>query len=144
MEQKRIKEFKVIFLGDAAVGKSSIIHRYLMNKFQSHPESTLGTAFFSKTIFNMGKVVKLNIWDTAGEEKFRAVTSAFYRGNIYFYLDADAAILVYDMTNLDSLDGVDYFREELRHSAQKDICKRKQFLFYFFWGLTLSYLRCWE
>ena len=82
MENENIREFKVIFLGDSAVGKSSIIYRYLMSRFQNSPESTVGTAFFSKTIFHSGQIIKLNIWDTAGEEKFRAVTSAFYRGKI--------------------------------------------------------------
>ena len=56
-----IKQFKVILLGDANVGKSSIIHRYIMSKFKQYPESTLGTAFFCKVVFIGEETYKLNV-----------------------------------------------------------------------------------
>ena len=55
------KQFKVILLGDASVGKSTIIHRYIMNKFKEYPEATLGTAFFCKVIFRGDDTIKLNV-----------------------------------------------------------------------------------
>ena len=68
-----LNQFKIIFLGDAGVGKSSIIHRYIMEQFLVNPDSTLGTAFYCKTLMKHGEMVKLNIWDTSGEEKFHPV-----------------------------------------------------------------------
>ena len=56
-----IREFKLILLGDASVGKSSIIHRYIMSKFKEYPESTLGTAFFCKVVFIGEDTYKLNV-----------------------------------------------------------------------------------
>ena len=56
-----IKQYKVILLGDASVGKSSIIHRYIMSKFKEYPEATLGTAFFCKVVFIGEETYKLNV-----------------------------------------------------------------------------------
>ena len=56
-----VKQFKLILLGDASVGKSSIIHRYIMSKFKEYPESTLGTAYFCKVIFRGDDTIKLNV-----------------------------------------------------------------------------------
>lgn len=111
-----INQFKVIFLGDAGVGKSSLIHRYNTSSFLDRPEATLGTAFFCKVIIRGGTVIKLNIWDTSGEEKYRAMTPMYYK-------DADAAILTYDLTDLKSLDGVEYYKEELKENAPENMSK---------------------
>lgn len=56
-----ITQFKIIFLGDAGVGKSSLIHRYIMNEFLSKPEATLGSAFFCKTMIKNGEIIKLSV-----------------------------------------------------------------------------------
>ena len=56
-----MKEFKLILLGDASVGKSSIIHRYIMSKFKQYPEATLGTAFYCKVVIVEDEVFKLNV-----------------------------------------------------------------------------------
>jgi small GTP-binding protein len=109
-----INQFKIIFLGDAGVGKSSLIHRYNTNSFLDTPEATLGTAFFCKIMMRNGSVVKLNIWDTSGEEKYRAMTPMYYK-------DADAVILAYDLTDLRSLDGVDYYKKELKDNGPENI-----------------------
>ena len=84
----KVTQFKVILLGDASTGKSSIIHRFIMSKFKQYPEATLGTAFFSKIMCREEDTYKLNvsgdnrqIWDTSGEEKFRSLTSNYYKGN---------------------------------------------------------------
>ena len=56
-----VKQFKIILLGDASVGKSSIIHRYIMSRFKEYPEATLGTAFFCKVVFKEDDSYKLNV-----------------------------------------------------------------------------------
>ena len=109
-----LNQFKIIFLGDAGVGKSSIIHRYIMEQFLVNPDSTLGTAFYCKTLMKHGEMVKLNIWDTSGEEKFRSLTNLYYQ-------DADAAVLTYDLSKLESMDGVEYFKEELGENGPSDM-----------------------
>mmetsp|Transcript_71325 Transcript_71325/g.204652 ORF Transcript_71325/g.204652 Transcript_71325/m.204652 type:complete len:250 (-) Transcript_71325:164-913(-) len=86
------KGFKVVLLGDASVGKSSILQRFLQNKFSEGIETTIGGAFSSKTIECRGRKVKFDIWDTAGQERFRSLAPMYYRG-------ASAAIVVYDQTN---------------------------------------------
>jgi len=86
------KGFKLVLLGDAAVGKSSILMRFLKNKFSEGIETTVGGAFSTKTIERGGRTLKLEIWDTAGQERFRSLAPMYFRG-------ASAAIVVYDQTN---------------------------------------------
>mmetsp|Transcript_30734 Transcript_30734/g.60415 ORF Transcript_30734/g.60415 Transcript_30734/m.60415 type:complete len:229 (+) Transcript_30734:67-753(+) len=86
------KGFKLVLLGDASVGKSSIFMRFLQNKFSEGIETTVGAAFNTKTIESKGRQVKFEIWDTAGQERFRSLAPMYYRG-------ASCAIVVYDQTN---------------------------------------------
>eukprot|EP00931_Biecheleriopsis_adriatica_P083075 TRINITY_DN56597_c0_g1_i1.p1 TRINITY_DN56597_c0_g1~~TRINITY_DN56597_c0_g1_i1.p1 ORF type:complete len:233 (+),score=48.42 TRINITY_DN56597_c0_g1_i1:96-794(+) len=86
------KGFKLVLLGDASVGKSSILLRFLQNKFSEGIETTVGAAFSTKTIESKGRQVKFEIWDTAGQERFRSLAPMYYRG-------ASAAVVVYDQTN---------------------------------------------
>merc|ERR1719270_1374917 len=86
------KGFKLVLLGDASVGKSSILMRFLQNKFSEGIETTVGAAFSTKTIEAKNRSVKYEIWDTAGQERFRSLAPMYYRG-------ASAAIVVYDQTN---------------------------------------------
>ncbi|CAE8692317.1 unnamed protein product [Polarella glacialis] len=86
------KGFKLVLLGDASVGKSSILLRFLQNKFSEGLETTVGAAFSTKTIECRGRQIKFEIWDTAGQERFRSLAPMYYRG-------ASAAIVVYDQTN---------------------------------------------
>lgn len=85
-------------IGDKSVGKTSIVQRYTDKKFSHQTESTIGTTFCSKILQVQASLdkpsvnVKLQLWDTAGEEKFRAVTPMYYRG-------ASAVVLVYDSTD---------------------------------------------
>merc|ERR1719197_1244744 len=86
------KGFKLVLLGDAAVGKSSLLMRFLQNKFSDSIETTVGAAFSTKTIESRGRQVKFEIWDTAGQERFRSLAPMYYRG-------ASSAVVVYDQTN---------------------------------------------
>ena len=85
------QEVKIVLLGDTGVGKSSLAQRYVTNNFKQC-ESTIGASFLSKTVVVRNVPVKMQIWDTAGQEKYHSLAGMYYRG-------AAAAILVYDVTS---------------------------------------------
>jgi small GTP-binding protein len=98
---------KVVFLGDSGVGKSSIIHRYITDIFfENISEATIGAAFFRRHVDVDEKKVALDIWDTAGQERFRSLTSMYYRL-------AQAVIIVYDVTNIESFEYAKKLAEEV-------------------------------
>ena len=84
--------FKLVIIGNSAVGKSSLLVRFADDSFSENYLATIGVDFRFKTIPIEGKNVKLQIWDTAGQERFRTITNAYYKG-------ADGIIMVYDTTN---------------------------------------------
>ena len=91
--------FKIILIGSSGVGKSSILQRYIQKTFNDSYASTIGVDFFMKSI-NIGeKTIKLQLWDTAGTEKFRSITTGYYRG-------ADAAFVVFDLSSKTSFKSV--------------------------------------
>ena len=109
--------YKVVIIGDKAVGKTSIVKRYIEKAFSVVTESTIGAQFFSNVITispqtqggqgSQSKVeVKLQIWDTAGEEKFRSLTPMYYK-------NAAAVILVYDSTNEDTFHSIGKWVKEI-------------------------------
>ncbi|OIW13502.1 hypothetical protein TanjilG_29243 [Lupinus angustifolius] len=106
--------FKVVVLGDSAVGKTQILSRFVKNEFYFDSKSTIGVEFQTKTVTINDKVIKAQIWDTAGQERYRAVTSAYYRGAL-------GAMLVYDITKRQSFDHVARWVEELRTHADSSI-----------------------
>ncbi|MFT7808062.1 ras-related protein Rab-9A [Arapaima gigas] len=72
---------KVILLGDGGVGKSSLMNRYVTNKFDAHLFHTIGVEFLNKDLEVDGHLVTMQIWDTAGQERFRSLRTPFYRGS---------------------------------------------------------------
>ena len=85
--------FTVVMVGESGVGKSSLTIRFVSNHFKEHGQPTIGASFLSKTLaLQTGGAIKFNIWDTAGQEKYRSLASLYYRG-------VDIAIIVYDITN---------------------------------------------
>eukprot|EP01122_Echinamoeba_exundans_P013023 TRINITY_DN5617_c0_g1_i1.p1 TRINITY_DN5617_c0_g1~~TRINITY_DN5617_c0_g1_i1.p1 ORF type:complete len:248 (+),score=40.37 TRINITY_DN5617_c0_g1_i1:89-745(+) len=106
--------FKFIVIGDAAVGKSCILHRFIEAKFRTDSSHTIGVEFGSRVIEVGGKHVKLQIWDTAGQERFRSVTRSYYRG-------AAGCILVYDITSRDSYNHVPTWLADARALATSEI-----------------------
>ncbi|KNA10510.1 hypothetical protein SOVF_143890 [Spinacia oleracea] len=106
--------FKVVLIGDSAVGKSQLLARFARNEFSVDSKATIGVEFQTKTLVIDQKIVKAQIWDTAGQERYRAVTSAYYRGAV-------GAMLVYDMTKRQSFDHIARWLDELRGHADKNI-----------------------
>ncbi|KAJ6810545.1 putative ras-related protein RGP1 [Iris pallida] len=106
--------FKVVLIGDSAVGKSQLLARFSRNEFSLDSKATIGVEFQTRTLAIDHKTIKAQIWDTAGQERYRAVTSAYYRGAV-------GAMLVYDMTKRQSFDHVARWLDELRGHADKNI-----------------------
>ena len=108
---------KVVLLGDSGVGKTCIISRYISGAFDQNSPSTNGASYASKiiTFENLNKTISLDIWDTAGQEKYKSLTK-------FFYKDAAAAILVYDITQKDSFENMkNYWYEQLQEFGSKNI-----------------------
>ncbi|XP_057783831.1 ras-related protein Rab11D [Salvia miltiorrhiza] len=112
--QKTDYVFKVVLIGDSAVGKSQILSRFSRNEFSLDSKATIGVEFQTRTMVIQHKSVKAQIWDTAGQERYRAVTSAYYRGAV-------GAMLVYDITKRQTFDHIPRWLEELRAHADKNI-----------------------
>eukprot|EP01084_Bolivina_argentea_P049714 91424_1 len=90
MSHKKKILLKVVILGDASVGKTSIRNRFVNDKFSKEYKATIGADFLTKEIFIDDKSVTIQIWDTAGQERFQSLGVAFYRGS-------DSCILLYDI-----------------------------------------------
>lgn len=106
--------FKLVLLGDAAVGKSSCVERFVKNEFFEFQQPTIGAAFLTQTVALDDYVVKFEIWDTAGQERYRSLAPMYYRG-------AAAALVVYDITDMDSFTGAKTWIEELQRQGAADI-----------------------
>ncbi len=101
-------------LGEAAVGKSSCVERFVRNEFFEFQQPTIGAAFLTQTV-NLGDtIVKFEIWDTAGQERYRSLAPMYYRG-------AAAALVVYDITDHESFNCAKTWIEELQRQGSADI-----------------------
>ena len=111
-----VEQVKVVLLGESGVGKTSIIAQFTSGKFDPDCVTSLSAQFISKTIEfeNLQKAIKFDIWDTAGQEKYRALAKIFYK-------DAKVIILVYDITDQKSFDELkNYWYEMVNSNADKD------------------------
>ncbi|KAL4460416.1 hypothetical protein ABPG74_000167 [Tetrahymena malaccensis] len=107
--------YKIVLVGDAGVGKTHIINRYVKGQLPHAIIPTIGIEFATKTVtLRDGGTIKTQIWDTAGQEKYRSITSAHYR-------KAVGALLVYDVTKEKSFESIQRWLEEIRLHADKDI-----------------------
>ncbi|XP_004536702.1 ras-related protein Rab-18-B isoform X1 [Ceratitis capitata] len=102
------KTIKLLIIGESGVGKSSLIRRFVENKFDDNHDVTIGMDFKSKVVNIDGIEYKLALWDTAGAERFRSLTPSFYR-------KALGAVLVYDITNRESLTKLEAWLAELEN-----------------------------
>eukprot|EP01121_Diplochlamys_sp_Union-15-3_P009735 TRINITY_DN2660_c0_g2_i1.p1 TRINITY_DN2660_c0_g2~~TRINITY_DN2660_c0_g2_i1.p1 ORF type:complete len:202 (+),score=44.74 TRINITY_DN2660_c0_g2_i1:41-646(+) len=91
----KVFQFKLVLLGQSAVGKSSLVLRFVKGQFLEYQESTIGAAFLTQMVSLNDTTVKFEIWDTAGQERYHSLAPMYYRG-------AQAAIIVYDITSEES------------------------------------------
>ncbi|XP_071729036.1 ras-related protein Rab2BV-like [Rutidosis leptorrhynchoides] len=106
--------FKIVLIGDSGVGKSNILSRFTRNEFCLDFKSTIGVELATRTLQVEGKRIKAHIWDTAGIERHRAITSAYYRGAI-------GVLLIYDITKAQSFENVHRWLRELMDHADSNI-----------------------
>ena len=108
--------FKLILIGNSGVGKSCILQRYIKHTFEESYKCTIGVDFLMKSIVINGQTVKLQLWDTAGQEKYKSMASSYYRG-------ANVALIVFDITNHESFDALPLWIENFYKNGpeQKNI-----------------------
>ncbi|XP_057533149.1 ras-related protein RABA5a isoform X2 [Amaranthus tricolor] len=116
-EDEQISEdylFKIVLVGDSAVGKSNLLARFARDEFYPNSKSTIGVEFQTQKMEINGKEIKAQIWDTAGQERFRAVTSAYYRGAV-------GALLVYDISRRQTFDSISRWLNELHTHSDMNV-----------------------
>lgn len=108
-------KYKLVFLGDEAVGKTSIITRFMYDTFYNTYKVTIGIDFVSKTMYLEDRIVRLQLWDTAGQERFRSLIPSYIR-------DSSVAVVCYDITNRASFLNSEQWIQDVRNESGSDMC----------------------
>ena len=107
--------YKIVLVGEAGVGKTHLLSRYVKGSLPKNPTSTIGVEFATRTVpLLTGGTVRAQIWDTAGQERYKSITSAHYRRAV-------GALLVYDVTNEKSFLNLKKWIDDLKENAEPDI-----------------------
>ena len=117
MSEKKQKEllYKILLLGDSSVGKTCFLMRYADNTFQEIHMSTIGLDYKLKNVqLDGGKIVKVQIWDTAGQDRFRSITKNYYKG-------AHGIILIYDVTSRKTFENVKNWVEQIKEEVSDKV-----------------------
>mmetsp|Transcript_8235 Transcript_8235/g.13965 ORF Transcript_8235/g.13965 Transcript_8235/m.13965 type:complete len:220 (-) Transcript_8235:56-715(-) len=109
-----LAKYKLVFLGDQSVGKTSIITRFMYDSFDKNYQATIGIDFLSKTMYLEDRTVRLQLWDTAGQERFRSLIPSYIR-------DSSVAVVVYDITNRASFLNTSKWIEDVRNERGNDV-----------------------
>uniref|UniRef100_A0A453IYZ9 Ras-related protein RABH1B n=3 Tax=Triticinae TaxID=1648030 RepID=A0A453IYZ9_AEGTS len=109
-----LAKYKLVFLGDQAVGKTAIITRFMYDKFDATYQATIGIDFLSKTMYLEDRTVRLQLWDTAGQERFRSLIPSYIR-------DSSVAVIVYDVTDTQSFLHTSKWIDEVNTARGKDV-----------------------
>ena len=114
MEKKEVL-YKILLLGDSSVGNTCFLMRYTDNTFQEIHMSTIGLDYKLKNVqLDDGKMVKIQIWDTAGQDRFRSITKNYYKG-------AHGIILIYDITNKKSFENVRTWINQIKEEVSEKV-----------------------
>ena len=105
---------KVILIGDSGVGKTNIMSKFLKNQFMEESKATIGVEFGSKLFNHEGHKIKAQIWDTAGQEKYKAITGAYYKGS-------KGALVVYDITQKKTFENIEKWVNDLKAAGDPKI-----------------------
>ncbi|CAI4233169.1 unnamed protein product [Auanema sp. JU1783] len=109
-----LKKFKLVFLGEQSVGKTSLITRFMYDSFDNTYQATIGIDFLSKTMYLEDRTVRLQLWDTAGQERFRSLIPSYIR-------DSTVAVVVYDITNSNSFHQTSKWIDDVRTERGSDV-----------------------
>ena len=107
------QSFKIVFLGDQSTGKTSIIHRFKYDQFEDNYNATIGIDFITQKMYIEDRVITLNLWDTAGQEKFKSLIPSYIK-------DSQTVVVVYDITNRDSFESVEKWMADARELRDVD------------------------
>lgn len=107
-------KYKLVFVGDSSVGKTSIISRFMYDHFDTNYDATIGIDFLAKTHTVGDKTVRLQLWDTAGQERFRSLIPSYIR-------DSSVAVVVFAIDNRDSFDAVNKWIDEVRKERDNEV-----------------------
>lgn len=107
-------KYKIVFLGDQSVGKTSVIHRFIYDSFDENYQATIGIDFMSQKMYVEDKIIILNLWDTAGQERFKSLIPSYIK-------DSAVAIVVYDVTNRQSFQSVEKWIEDAKNLRDDDV-----------------------
>ena len=105
---------KYVIVGDASVGKSNLLLRYTHGQFREEYQLTIGVEFGSNNVLIDGKVYRIQIWDTAGQENFRSITRAYYKNSA-------CALIVYDIARRSSFESISSWIEDCKNSSPKSV-----------------------
>ena len=105
---------KIVLIGESGVGKTNLLSRFSRDQFNPNSKTTIGVEFATKTFKVEDKNVKVQIWDTAGQERYKAITSAYYRGEV-------GTMLLYDITSSLPFSTLERWLKELRENADPNI-----------------------
>ncbi|CAO1623236.1 unnamed protein product [Jaminaea pallidilutea] len=114
LSQAPLRKFKLVFLGEQSVGKTSLITRFMYDTFDSTYQATIGIDFLSKTMYLEDRTVRLQLWDTAGQERFRSLIPSYIR-------DSSVAVVVYDITNRASFQNTSKWVDDVRAERGSDV-----------------------
>ncbi|KAL8647433.1 MAG: hypothetical protein Q9210_005561 [Variospora velana] len=109
-----LKKFKLVFLGEQSVGKTSLITRFMYDSFDNMYQATIGIDFLSKTMYLEDRTVRLQLWDTAGQERFRSLIPSYIR-------DSSVAVVVYDISSLKSFQNTRKWVDDVRGERGTDV-----------------------
>lgn len=109
-----MSKYKLVFLGDQSVGKTSILTRFMYDTFDTTYEATIGIDFLSKTMYLEDRAVRLQLWDSAGQERFRSLIPSYIR-------DSSVAVVVYDITSRSSFLNTSKWIEDVRAERGDDV-----------------------
>ncbi|KAI4123520.1 MAG: hypothetical protein LQ338_005220 [Usnochroma carphineum] len=109
-----LKKFKLVFLGEQSVGKTSLITRFMYDSFDNMYQATIGIDFLSKTMYLEDRTVRLQLWDTAGQERFRSLIPSYIR-------DSSVAVVVYDISSLKSFQNTRKWVDDVRGERGNDV-----------------------
>lgn len=111
---KPLRKYKLVFIGDQSVGKTSIISRFQYDTFDDHYQTTIGIDFVSKTVPVDDGTVRLQLWDTAGQERFRSLIPSYIR-------DSHVAVVVFDITSRESFESTAKWIADVRAQRGTDV-----------------------
>lgn len=109
-----LKKYKLVFLGEHSVGKTSLITRFMYDSFDTSYQATIGIDFLSKTVYLKDRTIRFQLWDTAGQERFRSLIPSYIR-------DSLVAVVVYDITNNVSFEQTTKWIDDVRRERGTDV-----------------------